>query len=98
MTARYDGLEVRGFDDVVPGTYALVERWDENTGGDSWYTLDTYYPRTNMSGVPRKRGWCGTTNGRGVRACGCVEVYRDARGKKRIRAVDDDALEVDVGG
>lgn len=96
MTARYEGIEVREFDDVEPGTYALIKHWDENTGGEEWYTLDVDYPRTNRSGQPRRRGWCGSTNGHSVHACGCVEVYLDARGQKRIREADDDALDVDV--
>lgn len=97
MTARYRGLEVRGFEDAAPGTYALVQRCDDNSGGEWWYTLENDYPRTNMSGAQRRRGWCGTTNGRGVTACGCVEVFMDAAGRKRIRAVADNALDVDVG-
>ena len=87
-TLTYDGTPILNYD-LEPGTYALV--LVTVNGRDGW-RLQEHYGRKNMSGEACGRGWLGCTNNVNEQAFGCVEVYRDSAGRRRIRVTDDDAL------
>ena len=96
MNNSYKGLSIDLPD--TDGRFALIQVRNVTRSEPARFVLSERYGRKNLSGAPCARGWLGCTNDVTLHACGVVEVYRDAAGRRRVKQLEDSDLPAeDVG-